>query len=94
MLDGLLEAHTDCRNYAIEMQRFLEPTYIEQFKEGRFKTFDAFMVSLRKANRGHFINNYNMYHMSMPLEHSLRNNFWLVFSLSSQLDYLEKEEKF
>lgn len=52
------------------------------------------MVSLRKANRGHLINNYNMYHMSMPMEHSIRNNFWLIISLSAQLDYQEKQRKF
>ena len=52
------------------------------------------MVSLKAANRGPLINNFNMYHMSLPLEYSIKNNFWFAFALNSQLDFAEKEEKF
>jgi hypothetical protein len=76
------------------MQTFQEPTYCEEFKNNRFGTFDAFMVTLRSANRGHLINNFNMYHMSISLEQSVRNNFWLAYALSAQLNHMEKEEKF
>ena len=69
------------------MQSFQESTYTEEFKSNRFATFNAFMVSLRSANRGHLINNFNMYHMSISLEQSVRNNFWLAYALSAQLDH-------
>ena len=32
--------------------------------------------------------------MSLPLEYSLENNFWLVQALNMQLNYNEREMKF
>ena len=32
--------------------------------------------------------------MSLPLEYSLENNFWLVQALNMQLNYYEREMKF
>ena len=32
--------------------------------------------------------------MSMPLEHSTRNNFWFAYALNAQIDFTEKEERF
>lgn len=52
------------------------------------------MKSLRLANKGHLINNFNMYLMSLPLENSPRNNFWFAYALQAQIDAQEKEEKF
>ena len=52
------------------------------------------MNSLRKANRGPLLNNFNMHHMSMPFEYSIRNNFWFAYALNTQISHAEKEEKF
>ena len=35
-----------------------------------------------------------MQYMSLPLEYSLENNFWLVQALNMQLNYHEREMKF
>ena len=58
-----------------------EVTYVEEFRSRRAETVQKFMVSLRAANRGALINNFNMYHMSTPYEFNLRNNFWFVHAL-------------
>ena len=94
MMSGLVKAHTICREHANNMQHYQEPTYVEEFKASRPATFNSFMKSLREANKGPFINNFNMYHMSLPMEQSPRNNFWFAYALSAQLDYEEKEERF
>ena len=60
-----------------------EQTYVEEFRSRRAATVQKFMVSLRAANRGALLNNFNMYHMSTPYEFNLRNNFWLVHALSA-----------
>ena len=94
MMDSLYNAHQECRKYANSMLSFSEPTYVEELKAMRFKTFNEFMNSLRKANRGALLNNFNMYHMSMPFEYSTRNNFWFAYALNAQISYTEKEERF
>ena len=83
MMQGLYKAHYSCVAYANSMNKFPEPTYVEEFKASRTKTFCEFMASLTAANRGALVNNFNMHFMSLPLEHSLRNNFWFAYALSA-----------
>ena len=94
MMGGLYHAHIACRQYALDLTHLNEVTYVEEFKSRRAATVENFMVSLRAANRGPLINNFNMYHMSTPYEFNLRNNFWFIYALSAQLDFQEKEERF
>ena len=82
MLDAMICAHNSCRNYAKSMRsNFQEATYIEEFKASRVKTFNDFMIVFKEANRGHLINNYNMYLMSMPMEYEPESNFLLAYAL-------------
>lgn len=83
MMGGLFHAHQACRQYALDLTHLNEQTYVEEFKSRRAQTVQNFMASLRAANRGPLINNFNMYHMSTPYEFNLRNNFWFVHALSA-----------
>ena len=58
-----------------------------EFQQSRPQTFDEFMKSLRAANKGHLFNNFNMFYMSMPLECSPQNNFWLAYCLQAHVDH-------
>lgn len=40
------------------------------------------------------INNLDGQYMSLPLEYSLENNFWLVQALNMQLNFYQREIKF
>ena len=82
-MNGLNAAHLSCRIFANSMSGFGEHTYIEEFKKVRGGVFIDFMKSLRAANKGCLINNYNMYMMSLPSEYSLRNNFWFAYALQA-----------
>jgi len=55
---------------------------------------DSFVSSLKLANRGQLLNNFDLNNLSLPLEHSLIHNYWCIQSLQLQLNYHEKEEKF
>jgi len=45
------------------------------------ETFNDFMVVFKQANKGHLINNFNMYCMSLPLEFSPETNYWFAYTL-------------
>ena len=94
LLEGLLQAHKACREYANSMQKFQENTYVEEFCASRTKTFDDFMITFKAANRGPLLNNFNIYRMSLPLENAPKNNFYFGYALSAQIDFQEKEERF
>lgn len=47
-------------------------------EDTRCEELSYFVEVLTGTNRGHLINNLDCQFMSMPLEYSLENNFWLV----------------
>lgn len=58
------------------------------------EVLNNFIYCLRGTNKGHLINNLDSQFMSLPLEYSLENNFWLVQALNMQLNYFEREIRF
>ena len=60
----------------------------------RVKALQEFTTNLTGCNRGYLINNLDFQFMSMPLEYSLENNFWLVQALQRLINRSVKEVKF
>ena len=60
----------------------------------RVDALNNFVMCLKGANQGHLINNLDSQFMSLPLEYSLENNFWLVQAIKMQLNYYERNIKF
>ncbi len=67
---------------------------MDALKDIRGDELNEFVKCLKGANRGHLINNLDSQYMSMPLEYSLENNYWLVLALNMQLNYNIKQIKF
>ena len=49
-----------------------------------------FVSVLRKANRGSLVNNFDSLTLSMPLEYSLINNYWVIQVMKQHLRSIEK----
>ena len=70
------EGHNSCKLFAQKMQQSDESNFLKVFLGVRVSIFNEFMQSLRAANRGDLLNNFNLINMSLPLEFSIINNYW------------------
>lgn len=94
LITVLKQSHVDCMEFLGEMKNLTEPDFIDAFKDARVQIFDTFIKQLQKANKGHLMNNLDLRFLSLPLEYSLENNFWIVMTLTMQIRHFECEEQF
>lgn len=80
--------------FLAEMKNLTQADFVDSFKDKRVEIFDQFMKELSKANKGHLMNNLDLRFLSLPLEYSLENNFWIIISLTMQIRHFECEEQF
>lgn len=88
------EAHIATQKFAQNLLNYGEKQFKDCIIDSRTTELNIFVTCLTGANRGHLLNNLDCQFMSMPLEYSLENNFWLVQALSMQLNHQIKEIKF
>lgn len=76
------------------MSSFNEVKYLDALHDARISALTDFTQYLTGANRGYLLNNLDYQFMSMPLEYSLENNFWLVQALQRLLNHSIKDVSF
>ena len=63
-------------------------------KSFRPSIFKDFVDTLKAANRGYMMNNMDILTLSMPLEYSLVNNYWMVHGIQLHLNHMEREIRY
>lgn len=74
-------AHLECRKFAEEFCDYTEKNFMEIFNHARPLIFIDFVDCLLAANTGPMLNNFDLFHFSMPLEFNPEINFQLVYAV-------------
>ena len=79
---NLSEAHSQARDFFTEiLSRLREKDFEESLKNLRFNLQVEFTEILKQMNKGYLVNNMDMITLSLPLEYSLVNNYWVIHGL-------------
>jgi len=77
-----MDAHSQCHDFLKEVvSRLKENNFEEGLKGHRFGLQNEFTTSLTLLNKGFLVNNMDMVTLSLPLEYSLVNNYWVIHGL-------------